>query len=118
MNGAGVESIPALDAWARSHFVYRFESEEVIRTVPFMVDELRSYGRFSGDCDDAATMIAAVLLAMGRRARFEAIRTDPDNTEFLHVFVSVEGVRGWEPVDPTVHEGTIYQDFGRMTVHV
>jgi hypothetical protein len=45
-------------------------------------------GRFEGDCDDAATLAASVLTALGYPVLLVAVRM-PTDPEFSHVFARV-----------------------------
>ncbi len=49
---------------------------------------------FAGDCDDAATLAASILLAMGIRPQLVAIR-QASEADFSHVFARVP----WLPLD-------------------
>lgn len=56
----------------------------------------------SGDCDDIATLCAALLLAVGRQVAFMlvAFRNSPMPS---HVFAVVQTPNGWVPVDPVAN---------------
>jgi transglutaminase-like putative cysteine protease len=75
-----------LDAWLRRHWTIIADPPEAefIMSPALML----GCGWLAGDCDDAATLTAAVLIALGIRAVFMAIRTARD-TDFSHVFVRV-----------------------------
>lgn len=112
------ELIPAIDHWVRGHFRYRSEHEEVLRTVSFMLGEIAEKGFFEGDCDDCATLTAAVLKVFGCMVRFVAIRYD--SKDFQHVFVECysDDRAGWVALDATVNPGTEYREIERMVLSV
>lgn len=83
-----------------------------------MVSELVSQGFTSGDCDDMAILLASIAVAQGLPSRFVAIRSEPDNPEFTHVFLEVYDRHEWRPVDPSVPYGTRYMQHGVMTGYV
>jgi len=105
--------VTSIDSALREHFVYQPESYEIVRTPQFMLHNWLTQGWFSGDCDDVATMAAALLLSFGHSAKFVAIRYSHP-TEFEHVFVESDGFR----IDPTVPIGTIHRELERMTLEV
>ena len=105
-------TIRSVDRWLRSVFLYREEENEILRTVPWMVDQ-----GFEGDCDDMAIMGAAVTKSIGFPSRFTAIKPyNPD--EFEHVFCEARIGTEWVPIDPTVPYGTVYQHFGMIHEYV
>ena len=106
------------DDWLRRRFRYRPENEEVIRSVPWMVDDLEQSGIIEGDCDDVGTFIASVASAAGMPTRLVAIRYDPNDPEFLHVFCQVGAYGDWVRLDPTVDKGVIPPEFARMVEYV
>ncbi len=113
-----------VDAWIRAHYRFRPESEELVRTVARMVEEIQTLGFFEGDCDDAATFYASILYTLGIPVRFVAIRYDRFNPEFQHVFVEYDGhtfveyenevSERWLRLDPTVAPGTVHRELERM----
>lgn len=106
----------AIGARLREVFVYRDENQEVIRTVPWMFEDLQGRGHFEGDCDDSSTFTAAVFLALNLPVRFRAIRYS-DPSEFQHVFVEVLFEGSWRIVDLTVPPGTPYEILESMVIH-
>lgn len=108
-------TISEINAFIRSHFRYRGEIEEVVRTPQMMIETLAGSGFFDGDCDDVSTLAAAILRVYGYPAQFVAIRYDSTDPEFKHVFVETVGDR---VIDPTVPEETIYKEIERMVVDV
>jgi hypothetical protein len=119
LTGLPVRSeLAMLDHWVRSVFDYRPENEEVVRTPERMWEDLERTGRLEGDCDDIATFIASILVAMGYSTRFVAIRTNPNDPEFSHVYVEAWDGLNWRVFDPTVEPGTVYQSVENMWVWV
>jgi hypothetical protein len=106
-------SVEDLEAWTRSHFTYRDEREELLRTPVFML----SHG-MQGDCDDVATFLAAAARALGCPARLVAIRYDPSHPDFEHVFAQAYKSGEWLTLDPTVDTDTTIQSVEDMIVAV
>jgi hypothetical protein len=101
----------SIDRLLRNVFVYREERDEVLRDVPFMVNDLQTIGRMEGDCDDMCIMCCAMLKASGVASRMTAIKSESP-FEFDHVFSEARIGTNWIPVDPTVPYGTTYYHFG------
>lgn len=97
------------DRFIRNRFRYRFETEELVRSVDRMLNEYQSRGRFEGDCDDISILNAAVLSAAGYPVRFVAIRLE-ENPEFSHVYVEAFTGFDWQVFDPVVPQGTLYRN--------
>lgn len=53
-----------------------------------------------GDCDDQATLLAALLEAIGHKTRFVAIRMKPFGP-FVHVFTETKIGNRWIPLETT-----------------
>lgn len=101
------EALAQLDTAVRG--VYRFRSDgeiEMIRTPQRMMQDWNVRGYLEGDCDDISTFLACVVRALGGVVRFVAIRTDPANPEFLHVFCEAKTNGTWVRLDPTVSNST------------
>ena len=100
------EQLEMLDGFVRRNYAYRPEILELIRTPQKMLTDLHERGRMEGDCDDISTFNTSVCYALGLRSRLVAIRTDPANPEFLHVFAECEAAVGsgnaYFRLDPTV----------------
>lgn len=75
-----------LDSWLRQHWAIVPDPPEAeyVRSPAYMVD----CGCFQGDCDDAATLAASVLTALGYPVLLVAIRQSYE-AEFSHVFARV-----------------------------
>jgi transglutaminase-like putative cysteine protease len=101
-------STTEVDNWIRAHFRYRDETEEILRTPEFMLnDALVRLGYLEGDCDDISTFTAAFFKTLGLSTRFVAIRYTPDNPNFEHVFTQAHHeASGWQTFDATVPPGT------------
>lgn len=112
----GVDTIDSIDEWTRSHFRYRAELEEVVRTPRFMLESLSSDGFFEGDCDDVSVFVASILAMIGVPVRYVAIRYRGD--QFEHVYVEAFDGTRWRVIDPTVEKGTTYNEIERMVVAV
>jgi hypothetical protein len=107
-------TLQGLDAFVRWHFVYRDEQEEIVRDPRFMLADMgRLDGgrvvRLEGDCDDVATFYAACVIAIGKPARFVAIRYTPVNPNFEHVFTQAYDDGQWKILDATIPPGTHMQ---------
>jgi hypothetical protein len=99
------------EAWVRMNYVYRDETEEIVRTPQFMladVGRIENDGRvvgLEGDCDDISTFLAAVAVTFGYRTRLKAIRYNPSNPNFEHVFPEVYDGGRWRIIDATISPG-------------
>lgn len=112
--GGGPGFVLAVDGFLRRVFIYREEENEVLRDVPFMINDLNTLGYMEGDCDDMAIMGCALLSNAGLLCRMTAIQSQND-FEYDHVFSEVRIGTHWIPVDPTVPVGTTYETFGFMS---
>ncbi len=91
--------IQALFDWQRRAIAFRGEKGETLQT-PLVTLRLRA-----GDCDDHATLLAALLQALGYSTRFTTVAGDPRHAgEFSHVYLEVrdKAEGGWIPLDTTV----------------
>jgi transglutaminase-like putative cysteine protease len=99
-------SVVGVDRFIRSHYRYRDEVEEIVRTPQFMLNDLDRIGWIEGDCDDVSTLYAAFVSCLGLPARFVAIRYNANNPNFEHVFTQAYDGGKWITLDATVPGGT------------
>ena len=71
----------------------------------YVKEPIRTVETGAGDCDDIATLLAALLLAMGNRCRFALVSLDHPGQP-THVFVEVATPTGYRALDPVAHENT------------
>jgi hypothetical protein len=104
-----------LETFLRTHYRYRDEREEIVRTPEWMLNDLTRLGYIEGDCDDISTLAAASLLAIGwPEIRLVAIIYTPGKTVFEHVFVEFMNSGAWEPMDITTAPGVAPYALRRM----
>lgn len=87
--------IERIFAYVRDRIIYRKDPVDVeaLRAPDVLIRDGH------GDCDDKATLLAAMLEAVGYDARFVVIGFQPD--DFTHVYVEVRFGPGWMPLDST-----------------
>jgi len=88
----------AVELWIRRHLRYTRDglNVETLKTVPRMLSELKTTGVIMGDCDDASTLAAAMLLAVGHQVGFQVLGRG-NTPHHVNVFDTTAGVQ----VDPT-----------------
>lgn len=106
----GLGSLDAVESWVRANYSYRDEFEEVVRTPQFMLADMgRLEGTrvvtLEGDCDDVSTFFCGCCAALGFKSRFVAIRFNPSNPYFEHVFAQAYDGGNWRTLDATIPEG-------------
>lgn len=77
---------------------------DVLRTPRHLVGEVALYGRARGDCDDVATLAAALGLAVGLRARYVVLawgRPGDVRAPWRHVYAELWTGDGWQELDVT-----------------
>lgn len=85
----------ALRAWVAENIRYTQDPVDVESLQsPLVTLDVRQ-----GDCDDQATLLAALLNAAGHEARFMAASFEPDN--FSHVIVETKIGERWLPAETT-----------------
>lgn len=98
----------------RVRFVPDPTDKEVIATPALMLENIRSQGRTSGDCDEISTLEASLLSAVGIPARF---RFGGEGLELTHVWVQAEVEGTWFDLESTGYlEAGYYYDFPRYAV--
>ena len=73
---------------------------ELIRSPGYMLDRIYSQGWAAGDCDDVATLAAALGKAMGLPARYRLLSFMP-GAPFSHVVTDVRAGCCWLDLDTT-----------------
>lgn len=87
-----------------------------IHNVEFVKTPHRLLKTKSGDCDDMATLLAAMLMACGNVCRYVVVAFQGDN--WSHVFCQVMGKQGkWITLDPVARERTA-EMHGRVTKQI
>ena len=88
----------AVESWIRVHLRYTRDGLDVetLKTPERMLAEIASQGKTIGDCDDAAVLGAALLLALGHAPQFTLL----GKGEFPH-HVVVEDLSSGRLLDPT-----------------
>lgn len=88
--------------WVRRRVRLVDEPIELIQPPEFLLGMLDS-GHYTvdGDCDDATTLAAALIFALGIPVRFVAVRIT-GTVPFAHVFCEMLAGGAWWAVDPTV----------------
>lgn len=78
----------AIRAWvdARFRFVRDPLGVELLESPAFHLSRIKAYGFVQGDCDDAATITAALGMAVGIPAVLHAVAFFTPDAPFAHVF--------------------------------
>lgn len=92
----------AIGRWLgeRFRFVRDPLGVELLHEPRYMLQVVGQRAVFSGDCDDAAILGAALAKAVGLRSRFRAIGFQPGGP-LVHVIADVRTPRGWVQLDVT-----------------
>lgn len=90
-------------AWLMEHTHYLTDPEgvpgtEVVRAPAYLLAEVRQFGAARGDCDDVATLGAALGLALGMRVRFVVVAF-AGQPYYSHVYAELETPQGWGDLD-------------------
>lgn len=82
-------------SWCKSHFRYVADPVHVdlLTTPQYDLEKIKKYGYFQGDCDDAATITAALCEAVGISCTLWAVAFISPTAPFSHVF-TVANLRG------------------------
>lgn len=95
-------------SWLLRHYRYVPDPAgyELISEPLRMLDSIAREGIVEEDCESAATLLAALLEAVGVTTRFHVTAHDPSgapgDTGFSHVYVEVLTPAGWRAYDPTL----------------
>ena len=92
----------AIGSWLAEHFQFVRDplGVELLHEPRYMLQVIDRRAFFSGDCDDAAVLGAALAKAVGLRARFRAIGFRRGGL-LSHVIADVWTPRGWVQYDVT-----------------
>jgi transglutaminase-like putative cysteine protease len=95
----------ALRDWIASHvrFLRDPAGAELVQTPEYLLTELSKFGTVQGDCDDVATLAAALAMSIGLRARFQLVGFDGPTGPYGHIWTEVQGSQGgpWWEIDTT-----------------
>lgn len=96
--------LQAVSAYVRRHLRYTNETIETIKAPSLAINEIQRSGSFVGDCDDAVTLWAALLRALGHEIRYVVVSQRADG-EATHIWAedNIPG-RGWV-ADDTIVKG-------------
>lgn len=99
--------------------VYRPENMEIVRQPEWMLNDLATLGYMEGDCDDFTTLLAAMCKSIGIGCRIVAVRTDPNVTDFDHVFLEIPTATGTAfRMDATVNPEIVIPEAERLVEYV
>jgi transglutaminase-like putative cysteine protease len=93
----------ALRQWLVAHFQFVPDplDVETIRTPLEQLRQIDERGVMLGDCDDAATLIAALAKAVGQRVRFVVLGFKTATAPYQHVYAEMATPDGWADFDIT-----------------
>jgi len=99
--------IRTLRAYIRDGVLIVDEPDEII-TAPGELAAQIDRGTAAGDCDDVATLAAALLRTVGIETRLKAVAKTPQGY-FGHVFAEYRfNGGGWTPFDTTIETSPVY----------
>lgn len=93
-----------------THFQSDPVAVELVRTPWRQFQRIRNDGVMRGDCDDVATLAAAMTLALGRRARFVVLGfvVPGPAAPYRHVYAEMETAPGvWRDFDVTRRKASL-----------
>lgn len=101
----------AIRRWLTASFVFVPDALDVetVREPHYLLEQLFGWGagRMSGDCDDAATLGAALGKAIGLDARFHVLGFASMGDAYGHVFAELQTGAGWFGLDVTKPRGPV-----------
>ena len=90
----------ALHAWVRGHLRFTKDpvNKELVTDPEYMLRDMKN-GVITGDCDEATTLLGALLQAIGIET--EPVVVSPDEGSYTHVLLRYRSPsRGWVTLDP------------------
>ena len=104
--GIGIGQIPKMfSSFVRRRVRFELDPEdiELIRVPSSFARAIRCGQVVSGDCDDMALLLSAMLGSQGFATEFIVMATSPHTPEFRHIFTRVYlGDGRWVGLDPSV----------------
>jgi len=101
----GTEHASILRDWItrRTYYLADPTYTEALHEPGWQVRSILTLGNVGVDCDDVATLAAAMGLAIGLRARFVIVGFTSPNAPFRHVWTELASASRpeWVPIDPT-----------------
>lgn len=96
--------VPQKDQFAEACALFEFVRDHVryvrdVAGLETLADPRMTLQRMVGDCDDQATLLAALLESVGYKTRF--VMAGYRSKEFEHVFLQVLVYGDWVSCDPT-----------------
>ena len=87
----------------RTRFLYDPSVAEALAPPAILLELIQQRGVVQVDCDDVATLVAALGLSVGLRARFVVVGFLTPDAPYEHVWAELSDVTGqeWLTVDPT-----------------
>lgn len=84
------------------HFVKDPYGLEFVKSPDVVDSEIKSYGQFIGDCDDASAYLAALLKSVGYPVSLTVL-APPGKEKFSHIYVQayLPKEKRWIALDPT-----------------
>jgi transglutaminase-like putative cysteine protease len=112
----------AIRRWLGAHFRFVPDATDVetTREPHYLLEQLESWGQglMTGDCDDVATLGAALGKAVGMNARFMVLGFRSLENAWGHVYAELESDRGWVDLDVTKPRGPVEPPSRNMTFDV
>lgn len=102
------------DVRARMRYTHDPLGAELVKDPAYVIGMSDSWGieKEPMDCDDASTLAASMLGALGYRTQFVTVAADPGRpSEWSHVYLRAQRNDGrWVPIDPIVREFGLGQE--------
>lgn len=101
-----LSEITSIFTWVQDHFHYVNDplGIELVKTPPYIDQEIDAKGEFMGDCDDVSGYLAALLVSVGYSAALVVVSpTRAPSYDYRHIYVRVwnPGTHVWIGLDAT-----------------
>lgn len=99
-----VDEALALGDFVKRNVIYRRDPDEIeqVQDPIKIATDINENGRAYGDCDDMALFLATLLLSVGARPLFRAIRYDNNAEYYNHIYVVVYDCNYGQPEERIV----------------